>query len=104
MRAIKISDHSYRLLEQRARALDRSPEDVLDDLVQKELSSNSAEASLYHQNGQSSHRVLEEMLARQNFAVFQQRLPELLKEHAGEYAAMRHGEIVGFGHDKKLLW
>jgi hypothetical protein len=33
---------------------------------------------------------------RANFDVFQAKLPELLKTHAGKFAVLRHGEIVDF--------
>jgi hypothetical protein len=31
-----------------------------------------------------------------NYAAFQSRLPELLQSHAGQYAVLRHGEIIEF--------
>jgi hypothetical protein len=104
MHTINISDEVYRLLEERARAMRCAPDDLLNDIIQKAFSPSSDPAPVSPQNGQVSHRVYEEAQAKQNFAVFQQRLPELLKEHAGEYVAFRHGNIVGYGKDKKALW
>jgi hypothetical protein len=30
-------------------------------------------------------------------------LPELLKEHRGEYAAVHNGQVVGFGRDRAAV-
>jgi hypothetical protein len=37
------------------------------------------------------------------YDAFQQMLPELLKEHRGEYAAVHDGKVVGFGHDRAAV-
>jgi hypothetical protein len=31
-----------------------------------------------------------------NYAAFQRRLPDLLESHTGQYAVMRHGDIIEF--------
>jgi hypothetical protein len=41
-------------------------------------------------------------LARE-FDAFQRLLPELLKTHRGEFAAVHNGEVVGFGQDRVSL-
>src|SRR5262245_59419554 len=104
MPTVTISEKAYQLLEQRAQMTQRSLDDVLDDVLQRELSPYPDVISASVPETTASHYAAELALARHNYASFKQQLPELLKEHAGEYVAFRHGEIVDFGQDKKTLW
>jgi hypothetical protein len=104
MPTITISDETYHLLEQQAKITQRTPEDVLNDVLRRELSPYPDAISTSVPEVPASHHAAELALARHNYAIFKQRLPELLKEHAGEFVALRHGQIVGFGKDKKALW
>ena len=104
MPTITISDKIYRLLEQRARMTQCAVDDVLDDVLQRELSPYPDAISASATDLPPSHYATEIALAERNYAIFKQQLPELVKEHAGEYVAFRYGKIAGFGQDKKALW
>ena len=104
MPTITISDDVYQLLEQRAQMTQRTPEDILNDVVRRELSPYPRVIASSASETPASHHATEVALAQHNYTIFRQQLPELLKEHAGEYVAIRHGQIVGFGQDKKALW
>ena len=104
MPTVTISDEAYHLLERQAQITQRKLEDVLDDVLRQELSPYPDAISPSALDAPASRHAAELALARSNYAIFKQRLPELLKEHAGDYVALRHGQIVGFGPDKKALW
>jgi hypothetical protein len=104
MPTITISDKIYRLLEQRARKSQRTFDDVLNDVLRRGLSPYPDTIATSPQETLPSHYAAEVALARHNYKIFKQQLPELLKEHADEYVAFRHGQLVGFGQDKKALW
>jgi hypothetical protein len=48
-----------------------------------------------------SRYAIEHDIYERNLKLFDRLLPELLKEHKGEYVAIRHEQVVGFGND---LW
>lgn len=104
MPTITISDDLYQLLEQQAQITQRTPEEILDDLVRRELSPYPMEIASSALGMAASHHATEVALAQHNYTIFRQQLPELLKGHVGEFVALWHGQIVGFGQDKKILW
>ena len=102
MPTIYLSDDVYQLLERQAQATQCSPEKLLDDVMRRELSPYPSEIATPKTS--ASHQATEVALAQHNYTIFREQLSELLKEHAGEFVALRHGQIVGFGQDKKALW
>jgi hypothetical protein len=82
----------------------RALDDVLDDALRRGLSPCPDTIPAPTPEAPASHHAAELALARHNYKVFKQQLPELLKEHADEYVAFRNGKIAGFGQDKKALW
>jgi hypothetical protein len=104
MPTITISDDVYQLLEQQAKMTQRTPEDILNEVVRRELSPYPGAIAPSASEMPASHHATEVAIAQHNYTIFRQQLPELLKEHAGEFVALRHGQIVGFGRDKKALW
>jgi hypothetical protein len=104
MPTITVSADVYQLLERQAQITRRTAEEVLDDVVRRELSPYPGRIATSTSGTPASHHAAETALAQHNYTIFRQQLPELIKEHAGEYVAIRHGSIVGFGQDKKALW
>jgi hypothetical protein len=105
MTNITISDEFYRLLERKAQATNSTPEDVLEFILWQEFTSGqSRQASELGLTKPTSPYALEYELYQRNIATFSRLLPELLREHQGEYVAIRDEQVVGFGHDATALW
>jgi hypothetical protein len=104
MPTITIADDTYHLLERQAQLTEQTPEDILNDVLRRQLSPYPDVISTPAPEKAASRHATELALAQHNYTIFIQRLPELLKEHSGDYVALRRGQIVGFGQDKKALW
>lgn len=104
MRIITISDETYHVLEQQARTTGRHIDDILDDVVRQAFGGEASASIPAPELPSNAHQAFEQELLRRNLATFNRLLPEFLKDHADEYVALRHGEVVGFSHDKRALW
>ncbi|NJO84210.1 MAG: hypothetical protein HC828_16430 [Blastochloris sp.] len=104
MRIITISDETYAVLEQQARTTGRHIDDILDDIVHQTFGGESCTPATPPKPQPNSDHANEQVFLQRNLATFNRLLPELLNDHADEYVALRHGEVVGFSHDKRALW
>ena len=105
MPTITVTDEFYQLLQQRAQATDCTPDDVLEFILWQEFAARqNRNISTPPLTKPTSKYALEHDIYQRNVEVFSRALPDLLETHKGEYVAIRHEQIVGFGHDPTALW
>lgn len=85
---IELSDDLAAVLESCAQALGLSPASLAERLLRAQLIGST--------RGQSPD-------FQRNHAAFEQKLPELLQTHTGQFVAFLDGELVGIGADQMEL-
>src|SRR2546423_922403 len=105
MPTITITDEFYQLLQHRAQTTDCTPDDVLEFILWQEFAAGqNSDASSPPLTKPTSKYALEHDIYQHNIAAFSRMLPDLLESHKGEYVAIRHEQVVGFGQDPAALW